>query len=231
MWGYRFGYTRTYFIGNRYMLPVLGLRYGRLDKRYISFQFPRSITIWQALPKGKGGISIYMKPFGGVYTMSNREQLYLGPDSVVTFGRSEFLYGLQFDYTPTKNFSFFISPGFSAKFLLKNYGNGIAFFSDSYNGKGGGRHPFRPLAPFYGQQFKEPTAFLNFGISVRFGKTKRVVGNQQMYDILDLNDSYDPGGNNDHPAGSAIPSDSWKNDVHKLKYKDIEDLLDVDDLQ
>ena len=128
---------RSFAFGNRYHLPYLGVRVGKLDGVNVSIQFPRSVSI--NVPIGKYfKASIYTKPQGGLYTMANTDSLYyLNNDKRINFGRYEFLSGFRLDVFPTNYFGFYLSGGFSNQ-------NHIGFYSDSYNRRAGVKYQ-----PFY----------------------------------------------------------------------------------
>ena len=197
-------------------MPVIGFRIGKLDETYFSFQFPRNMSL--NFPMGKKCYgSIFIKPMGGLYNILNNDSLYKGRDSIIQFGRYEFLNGFRLDYTGGKHFAFFISMGITTN-------NHIAFASYSY-----GKNKKGQVAPFYHQKFQANT-FLNFGLSYRFGKAKKVYNNMNMYDVFDLNGTFDAGDNNSGPAGRDIPKKGDLKDMKAIQYKDIQDLIRLDDM-
>jgi hypothetical protein len=72
--------------------------------------------------------------------------------------------------------------------------------------------------------------FVNFGITWRFGKAKKSNGNYLMYDIMDLNNTMDPGDNNSGPGNNDIRNGTEKDEMKKVQYKDVSDLIDDTDL-
>jgi hypothetical protein len=223
MWSVRVGITKTFLFGDRRYLPVFGFRYGRLDKTYVSFTFPRNISVTFPMGKSFTG-SFFIKPQGGLYNFANTDTLsdgskilYNGNDSVIQFGRFEFLNGFRLDYMPNKNFGFFLAMG------VTKY-NKIAFFSFQNN-----PGTLSTLQPFLTEKFKDNAGFLNFGITVRFGKTKKIAGNYNMYELLYLNNSFDPGDNNDGPVNNDIPRQKKEKNL-KLQYKDIQEFIEEKDL-
>lgn len=73
--------------------------------------------------------------------------------------------------------------------------------------------------------------FFNFGIMLRLGKSKRIENNILMYDVFDINNSFDPGDNNIYLPNSDIPVKTGE-EFHpgNLQYKDLQDLFDTNDL-
>jgi len=222
---WRLGFTKTFLFGNRYHLPVIGFRYGRLDGFYMSLQFPRSVSF--NFPLGRDfSASVYCKPMGGIYDFANIDTLYNGVDtsllyngndSIILFGRKEFITGINLTYNPNRHFSIFISSGFTM-------GNTIAFSSNQNN-----PNKFQSIKPFFVQNI-ESSYYINFGMTFRFGKVKKVYNNYSMYDMMDLNNSFDPGDNNDNVGNSDIPKKGNLNTIRKIQSKDIEDLIDVEDI-
>jgi hypothetical protein len=218
---WRLGVTRTFIFGNKHLLPVAGLRIGPLDGTYLSVQFPRNISI--NFPVGRKFYgSFYCKPFGGVYsfmnrdTFSNGDSLYTGRDSMLRFGRREFILGTKLEFNASRNFSFFVSSGLSAL-------NRIWFFSHSYNTD---RNSLLTLKPFYNGKLSN-TYFVNIGLTWRFGKVKNAYNNYTMYDLMDMNNSIDPGDVNDGPGNGSIPNP--RTTTKDVQYRDVQDLIELQD--
>lgn len=214
----RLGGTKSFLWGNRYYLPFIGLRFGRVDKFNFSIQFPRNISL--NIPFGNiVRMSIYTKPQGGLFNFSNKDTIYkVGNDKTINFGRYELLTGTRIDVVPTRWLSFYTAIGFSTR----NY---MAFYSDSYNSD----NKNDALGEFY---FNNPknTIFLNFGLTIRLGKTKSFINNQNMYEVHDLNNSIDPGENNVNPGNGNIPIPKKKNEKSpQLKFSEVSDLIDIYD--
>ena len=52
-----------------------------------------------------------------------------------------------------------------------------------------------------------------------------------MYDAFDLNNTMDPGDNNNNPGnGDITPEMKKKKEMEKVQYKDVEDVVDEADL-
>lgn len=212
--GIRFGYTRSFLWGNRYHLPYIGIRVGRLDGVNFSVQFPRIISF--TVPAGKYvRTSLYTKPQGGLYSMANVDGLYtLYNDKTIYFGRYEFLSGLWLDVLPSRYFNFYVSGGLTTQ----NY---LAFFSKYENKQNQGMY-----SNFYKARI-DGSIFVNFGLTLRFGRTKSIYNNQQMYNAMDLNNSIDGGDNNVQTGNGNIPTPVKQ---VKVKPSDVQDLVDTQDL-
>jgi len=214
---YRLGLTKTFIFGNRVRLPIIGFRVGPLDGIYMSMMLPRNISLNFPMGKKFTG-SFYIKPLGGLYDFSNRDSIYSANDDNIQFGRYEFLNGLRLDYNPNKNFSMFLSGG------VTKY-NAISFASVDFQTNKRGL-----IAPFYIQKNLSPSLFINWGVTLRFGKTKKVYNNMNMYDVFELNNTFDPGDNNDGPSNGNIPKKGDMKDIKKIQYKDVQDLIQLEDL-
>lgn len=209
---FRVGYTRSFLFGNRNHLPYIGIRVGKLDGVNFSVQFPRSITF--NVPLGKYiKTSLYTKPQGGVYTMANTDTIYyLNNDKRINFGRYEFISGLRLEVLPTSNFNFYLSSGFTTQ-------NFIGFYSDSYN-----RKRSNTYKAFYVEHIPS-TMFLNFGLVFKFGKTKSMYNNYNLYDAQDLNNK---DMDNINRGNSQIPAKERK--IKNVKPNEVQDLIEVSDL-
>ena len=213
----RFGFTRSFLYGNLYNLPYIGFRVGKLDKTNFSFQFPRSMTL--NIPAGKYvRTSVYAKPQGGFYTFSNHDSLALGAindNKKLYFGRTEFLLGTRVDILPTRIFSFYVSAGITT-------GNTIEFFPTKSKA-----NVVNPYDLNFTENIKGG-GFLNFGMVFKFGKTKSIYNNQQMYNAVDINNGIGGGDNNIQHNNSEIPTGKQKLGTNKTD--DVIDLIEATDL-
>ncbi len=213
---FRIGYAKTFLYGNRFRLPYLGFRVGRLDKTYLSVQFPRNVTL--SFPIGnKFRGAVFTKPMGGLYTMSNVDSLYFGNDKKFLFGRYEMLAGLKFEYFPCKNFSINLSAGTVGRRFI-----GMSSFSFNDKNKG-------VLNPFFEEQLV-PGGFIYTGMTFRFGRAKKVYNNKNLYEAFDLNNTIDAGDNNSDPGNGNIPILPKKKKIKNLGVSDVQDLMETQDL-
>ena len=216
---FRFGFIRTFLLGNRYHLPYFGMRIGRLDRSYLSIQFPRNVTFSFPIGRYIRG-SIYAKPMGGLFNMANNDTVYYKNPSVKTiyYSRFEMNYGFRLDANFNKHFSMYAAAGFTG---LKHLG----FISDIENTN----NKFM-LAPFYNETFI-PGLFANFGITLRIGRAKSIYNNYNMYEVFNLNTTLDAGDNNTNTGDGNIPNDIKKQKSQSnLKIRDVQDLIDAQDL-
>jgi len=229
---FRVGYTRTFILGNRFHLPYLGVRIGKLDRIYFSAQFPRGFTF--SLPiKSKCRLSIFTKPTGSLLTMGNTDSLYNGLtnqgrlDSTIIFGRYDGLFGFRFDYNPSKHVSLFVEFG-------KSNIRGVAFFSKQYNLPGGA--PVKDNVNIYKSFYASPlkgSGFISLGLTVRFGKTRSVYSNHNMYEVFNTNSTIAPGDNNNNTGDGNIPTEvklKSKKEATNLSTRDVQDLIEAQDL-
>ncbi len=214
----RGGATKTYLFGNRFYLPMLGFRIGKLDSKfYFNAQFPRLIS-FNFQPTPKFSFSIYSKAYGGLYNISNGDSLYPFGDSVIQLGQTGLSNGIRYDFRPSPNFSFYFAGGFAVR-------NHVWLYSHSFNQM----NHTKPFAHFYDGN-PAPSLFLSFGITWRFGQAKKASGNYLMYDIMDLNNTMDAGDNNEGPGNGDIRKASKEEEMKKVQYKDVVDLIDDTDL-
>jgi hypothetical protein len=74
---FRVGYTRSFIWGNRLTLPYLGVRFGRLDKVYISIQFPRDIFLNVPIVRSLS-FNVLAKPVGNIFAYKDVDSIYPG---------------------------------------------------------------------------------------------------------------------------------------------------------
>lgn len=209
---WRFGATKSFLWGNRLYLPFIGFRFGRLDKINLSIQFPRSASL--NFPLSRSFVmSLYTRPQGGMFNFSNHDTLY--PKTNVTtfhFTRYEINTGLRFDVRLGNHFVMFASAGLST-------GNHIVFYSDKAN-TGRSRLPYNTY--FYNAK-TAPTLFVQYGLLLRFGKTRSYYNNRNIYDAIDLNDKAGTYTNN-----LQIPLQP-RNTPKNLNLESVRDLIDYND--
>ncbi len=215
---FRFGFIRTFMFGNRYHLPYMGIRIGRLDRSYFSLQFPQIVTF--SFPVGRyvrGGF--YAKPMGGVFNMANNDTVYYkNPnEKTIFYGRFEMNYGLRIDANFSKHFSIYVAGGFTG---YKHLG----FFSDAENAT----NTTGALNRFYGELFT-PSVFANFGFTLRIGRAKSIYKNYNMYEVFNTNSTIGVGSDINMGDGN-IPNDIKKKVQANLKMKDVQDLIEAQDL-
>lgn len=229
---FRVGYTRTFILGNRFHLPYLGVRFGRLDRTYFSMQFPRGMTF--STPIGsKMRLNIFTRPTGSLLTMANNDSLYNGLtnknrlDSTIVFGRYDGLFGLRLEYKPNRHLSFFAELG-------KSNIRAVGLFSRQYNKPNG--DPIKENVQVYKSFFTSPlrgAGFISLGLTVRIGKTRSVYNNYNMYEVFNTNTSVAPGDNN-HDIGSGdIPNEvklKKKKEQAAVQTLDVHDLIETQDL-
>ncbi len=212
---YRIGYSKSFIFGNNYHLPIIGFRFGRLDATYVNIQLLRNISVNFPIGNKCSG-SVFSKPIGGIYMFKNTNSSFSNQGKVIQFGRYDILSGFQLNYRAGRNFSMFASSGISSAGKISFIGNTVS------------RNNLRPESPFKTYR-TAPTLFVNIGISLYFGKSKSINNNYQMYDALDMNNSYDPGDNNMGPgSNNGIPNPNQT--IKNLQYRDVQDLIQDTDL-
>lgn len=212
---FRVGYTRSFFFGNRFALPYIGVRVGKLDGINFSVQFPRAVTF--NVPVGQYiRASLFTKPQGGLYTFANTDSLTIGDvnnNQKLYFGRYEFLSGLRVDIQPSTLFNMYVSGGLTTR-------NRILFHYTSP------RNSTTPYPESYIEKVKG-TIFVNIGLVFRFGSTKSVYYNNQLYNAFEINNNISPGDNNPYIGNGDIPVPAKK---FHVKTDEVLDLVEQQDL-
>jgi hypothetical protein len=214
---FRLGLTRSFIWGNRFHLPYVGIRVGKLDKVNFSIQFPRSISFNAPINKYIR-MSLYTKPQGGLYSFANTDSIELGninENNKLFFGRYEFLAGARVDVLPSKKIDFYLSTGFTTQ-------NKIAFYPTK-----GRRDNLVSYSEYYSEKIK-PSMFINFGLVFRFGKIKSIYNNSGIYSGIDMNNSIDNADNGVNLGNGNIPVLPKK--TGKIKTDDVLDLIETQDM-
>ncbi|MBI2271299.1 MAG: hypothetical protein HYU69_13225 [Bacteroidetes bacterium] len=211
---YRIGFTKTYLFGEGFNLPIIGCRFGPLDGVHVSFFIPRNITLDFPMGKKFWG-SIFVKPVGGRYNFFIPDTSFNRIGYTVQFGHREFLTGFLLDFRPNRNISMTFSTGLATKRYVA--------LAEDINADGKGYEPFFTA-------IVKPCFFTSIGASIRFGQAKKVNNNYEMYDVLDINNMFDPGDNNMGPTNGNIPNDPNRVKVNNIQYQDIKDLIEETDL-
>ncbi len=209
---WRVGAVKSFMWGNKFYWPFLGLRIGRLDKLNLSIQFPRSVTI--NIPLGSKVIfSLYSRPQGGMFNFSNADSLYFRKTAATFhFTRFEINTGLRFDVRFNSHFNFYLASGLSSR-------NNITFYSDNANKRRAGSYN-----KYFYEKNVAPSLYFNFGLVLKFGKTRSYYNNRNLYDATDLNNTLNPNSN----GNVQIPL-TPKKKKSDLNLKSIEDLIDYND--
>jgi hypothetical protein len=209
---WRLGITKSFMWGNRFYLPFVGLRIGRLDKINLSIQFPRSASFNMPVSR-KVILSVYTRPQGGMWNFSNADTLYFRKtDATFHFTRYEINTGFRGDFRMSSHFSFYVALGLSTK-------NNITFYSERANT---GQKVGAYSTHFFTKNIP-PSAYLNFGFVLRFGKTRSYYNNKNIYDAIDINNQAN--GNN---GNLPIPLDSKKK-PKDINLESVRDLVDYND--
>ncbi len=211
---YRLGFIKTYVFGKNLALPIVGFRFGRLDALHFNIQLLRNMSL--NMPVGKHFyMNLYMRPMGSAYTFANNvDNGYLNKGSVIDFRSWEFLSGFQAAYNPTPNFSIFAGIGTSkGNIQMAENRKKLDYKDDAFQ-------KYRILRG----------GFINVGMSVYLGRSKKIAGNYAMYDAIDMNNHY---GNDDNSTilnNNQIPAQSKPSNTGSLQYSDIQDLIKDSDL-
>lgn len=208
----RIGLTKSFMWGNRYYLPFVGFRVGQLNKVNFSFQFPRIVSLNVPITNYLQ-ISLFTKPQGGLFSISNKDTLYaafLNENKVVYLGRYEFLSGLRIDVKIGKHFNLYVAGGGT----INNF---LAMYSLRYNRNR--QFEYRPF--FKNEQGKYP--FVNLGLALFLGKTKSYYNRTSIDEMKHLNNEMGMGDNN---LQVYQPTDNFKRKENfKVSNNEISDLV------
>lgn len=209
---FRLGLTKSFMWGNRYYLPFIGFRIGRLDKINFSFQFPRIISFNFPI-RNKFQLSWFTKPMGGLFSISNKDTLYpafFDKNKTVYLGRYEFLSGIRIDFKPLKYLGIYFSIGRT----INNY---LALYSLQFN---------KNQQFSYGHFFQNQpgrSSFINFGIVAYLGKTKSYYQRKNIDEQIQLNNQMGVG---DENLQVFQPTDNYsKQKKFKADNQEISDLI------
>lgn len=203
---YRIGLLRTYMFGDniRNNLPIVGFRFGRLDKLHLNLYLIRNISLNIPL-KNNLWMEVFAKPIGGLYIFSNSDSLFKSK-APVQFGRYEILNGVGFTYRPNSSLTMFVNTGFSH--------NKMVFLKNKEEGR------VLNLKP-------GPSLFINFGINIALGQSKSIQNNTEMYDVFSIHNNWS-GNNLNGTSNTNIPANTNYSDIEKInktKYMEVKDLL------
>ena len=206
---YRLGVERTYTFGRKLYLPVIGFRFGQLDKFNVSILLPRNVSFNFPIGK-KCYMNVYARPNGGIYTISNNDSLYASFGNKITFARKDITTGAQFNVRAGNSFSFFIATGFTHKRKI--------YFLDRTEPDGSNKADISIDV--------NPGIFVNLGFTIQLGKSKRVYNDHVLYDVFNINNIYGQGSNATQNLDIPVDPKKYKTEqINKIKYKDIEDLI------
>jgi hypothetical protein len=119
------------------------------------------------------------------------------------------------DVIPCRWLNFYLASGFTTR-------NSISFYSNGFNKRNKGQY-----GDFYTAKPMN-SVYINFGVTLRFGRTKSYYNNRNMYEAIDINNSIDPGDNNVNTGNGNIPIPKKKL-PKSLKPSEVQDLIDAND--
>ena len=213
---FRLGVTQSFIFGDRLLLPMMGFRLGRLDRVYVSIQFPRNLNV--NIPINKSvTLNLIAKPIGNIFDFKDYDSIYFGSSKRLFFGWRDVCVGGGFDYHPVSYITCFLHLGFTSK------ASNVSFYSRSSN-----QDPnFTPYKWFYNESLERGT-FLNFSLSFKFGQIKMSGGNQSFNELSNINSDIDPGNINAGTQNNII-SISSRVEKSAIRINDISDIInDVD---
>lgn len=213
---FRLGLWRTYIFGRRSTLPIIGFRAGRLDGLNFNLQFPRNISLNCPVHRNLT-LSLVSRPIGTLYAFKNDDSQFLNKGNTIFLGTRDVITGLQITLLPFRDFVVFGSTGLA---------KGVITRAENINTTG-----LRRVNYEFSRFSLEPSPYFNIGLVWYLGKSRNSGGNTQMYDVIDMNNSFGHDDNNVLlPNREITPLNKASQNVG-LQYKDIEDLIGVGDIE
>ncbi len=209
----RIGYVKSFVLEGNPNLPLIGFRLGRYDAVHLNAQFPRNVSLTLPL-NDKFSFSVYGKVLGSIYDFRDLEISTVAYDKVV-FRRNDLQRGFEFNYKSKKQLNFF-------------FGMGITTGSVSFAEKNGFNFSKNHVSIVSGQLTRAP--FVNFGFQYCFGNAKKIYNNLAMQDALFLNQQNTNSDINSNGNFNSTDKVSKEMQLKNVQIKDIEDMIDVDDL-
>jgi hypothetical protein len=210
---FRLGYVRSFVLDGNPNLPLVGFRIGRYDGVHLTAQFPRNVAL--NVPFGpKLFFSIYVKSIGSIYDMRDVEYAAVNYSRVV-FRRNDFQRGFEFNYKGGSHFNFYFGMGVTQGNIKFSEKQNFNFASNSGSIASGNI---------------TRAVFTSFGLQYSFGSAKRVFNNQTMLDAMKLNQQAANSDLNTNPNMITPNNVGKEQQIKNVQLKDIEDMIDVDDL-
>lgn len=213
---FRAGLWRTYIFGRRSTLPIIGFRVGRLDGVNFNLQFPRNISLNYPVHRMLT-LSLVSRPVGSVYAFRNDDSQYILKGNTIFLGTRDIISGLQVTLLPLRNLVVYVSTGLARGTIVR---------AENINRTG-----FRRANYEFSKFSLENAPYLNLGLVWYLGKSRNSSGNSQMYDVIDMNNSFGHDDNNVMLPNGQIPALNKSHQSLGLQYKDIEDLISVGDIE
>ncbi|MCU0430785.1 MAG: hypothetical protein MUF42_12540 [Cytophagaceae bacterium] len=203
---YRLGITRTFLFGNRFTLPLIGFRFGAMDRTHFLFQFPRNMQLKFPMGKKHWG-NVFLKPNGNISTIQLQDSISrFVPGQLIQIRRNEMNLGFEWFFR--------LRPGITMQLALGIAGRRrIALAEETQSGTF--------AKAFYTENIAR-SGFLSLGFSFRFGKSKNIDQHYTLYDALNTMHTLDPG--NAGPSDDGIPAKN--SDLKKIQFSDLQDLLE-----
>jgi hypothetical protein len=213
---FRAGVWRTYIFGRRSTLPLLGVRIGRLDGLNFNLQFPRNISLNYPIHRMLT-LSLISRPVGTLYAFRNDDSRYTEKGSTIYLGTRDVISGLQVTLLPFHNFVLYGSSGLARGTITR---------AERINTFG-----LRSVNYEFSKFNLSDAPYFNIGLVWYLGKARNSSGNSQMYDVIDMNNSFGHDDNNTMLPNAQIPALDKASQNLGLQYKDIEDLINVSDIE
>lgn len=210
-WSYQIGINRTYLYGRAFLLPILGVRIGKLDKFHVQLALPRNVSFNLPLSP-QVLIRLYSRVNGGVYNIRNFDTAFTDlKNKEILFGISELNTGFETTYNPSRTISLNLGLGVASRRKIGFYENSTDIGGNWFN---------------LTENFQDlPAAFfLNAGVAIRLGKARNNYNQAALQDAMELNSLFDPGETNQRVAGSDRQAPQKESNLDKMKANQLRDL-------
>jgi hypothetical protein len=207
----RIGYIRSFVLDGYPNLPLIGFRLGRYDKVHLNAQYPRNICLTMPI-KQHLFLNIYVRTTGSIYNMKDVNVASVNYSNLV-FRRNDFQRGIELAYKKNNQFSFSGGIGSVVGNVKLIERNSFNFSGNAYTIIGGGLRR---------------SGFLTVGVQYSFGSSKKVFNNFAMQDAIFLSKQASGDSNPQNNIPTQMNTDNLK--LKKVQIKDIEEMIDIDDL-
>lgn len=207
----RIGYIRSFVLDGYPNLPLIGFRLGRYDKVHLNAQFPRNICLTMPI-KQHLFLNIYARTTGSIYNMKDVNVASVNYSNLV-FRRNDFQRGIELAYKKNNQFSF--SGGIGSVL-----GNVKLIERNSFNFSGN-------AYTIIGGRLRR-SGFITIGVQYSFGSSKKVFNNFAMQDAIFLSKQASGDSNPQNNIPTQINTDNLK--LKKVQIRDIEEMIDIDDM-
>lgn len=207
----RLGYIRSFVLDGYPNLPILGFRLGRYDKVHLNAQFPRNICLTIPM-KEHLFLNVYARTTGSIYNMKDVNISNQNYENII-FRRNDLQRGVELCYKKNNQIAYSFGVGSVVGNVKLIERSSFNFSGNAYTVAGGSL---------------KRKGFFNIGIQYSFGSSKKVYNNFTMQDAMFLNAQASGDANPQNNIPKQMNNDNLN--LKKVQVKDIEEMIDIDDL-